>query len=96
MSQSTNVCPVRSLENNVWAKSKDYKKALQSNLKDIFEKILDELEQNPYQPPTEKLLGYPIPTFSKRVNIKHRIVYNVDNENNVVKILSMWSHYETI
>jgi len=49
--------------------SKDYKKALQSNLKDIFEKILDELEQ---------------------------IVYNVDNENNVVKILSMWSHYETI
>lgn len=76
--------------------SKDYKKALQSNLKDIFEKILDELEQNPYQPPTEKLLGYPIPTFSKRVNIKHRIVYNVYNENNVVKILSMWSHYETI
>lgn len=76
--------------------SKDYKKAFQSNLKDIFEKILDELEQHPYQAPTEKLLGYPVPTFSKRANIKHRIVYNVDDENKVVKILSMWSHYETI
>ena len=76
--------------------SKDYKKAFQSNLKDIFEKILDELEQHPYQAPTEKLLGYPVPTFSKRVNIKHRIVYNVYDENRVVKILSMWSHYEKI
>lgn len=54
------------------------------------------LKENPYQnpPPYEKLQGVLLGAYSRRINIKHRLVYQVYEEEQVVKILSMWTHYE--
>lgn len=64
---------------------------------DIKTKALIEIiKKNPYQnPPSyEKLLGDLEGAYSRRINIKHRLVYEVYEEEKVVKIISMWSHYE--
>ncbi len=54
------------------------------------------LEQNPYHnpPPYEKLVGDLQGAYSRRINLKHRLVYQVFDDTLIVKILSLWSHYE--
>ncbi len=58
--------------------------------------LIDLLRENPYQsPPTwEKLQGDLLGAYSRRINIKHRLVYQVFEAEKVVKIISMWTHYE--
>jgi len=75
---------------------KDAKKLAQSNLKKNAEKILEILKNDPFQkyPPYERLLGDLSGAFSRRVNIQHRIVYQVYEEEKVVKVIRMWTHYE--
>ncbi len=57
--------------------------------------LLDIIRENPFQnpPPVEKLKGMEA-TYSRRINIQHRFVYQVDTENRRIKILSIWTHYE--
>lgn len=58
--------------------------------------LIDLLCDNPFQnpPPYEKLLGELSGAYSRRINIKHRLVYSVSEETKTVKIISMWTHYE--
>jgi toxin YoeB len=75
---------------------KDAKKLKASGLKSKAEKLLGVLEENPYQnpPPYEKLVGDLAGAYSRRINIQHRIVYQVIEKENLVKVLRMWTHYE--
>lgn len=75
---------------------KDAKKLSTSGLKSKAEEIIDILKTNPYQnPPSyEKLLGDLSGAYSRRSNIQHRIVYQIINDDKVVKVLRMWTHYE--
>ena len=75
---------------------KDARKLASSNLKKKAQELLDILEQDPFQdyPPYEKLLGDLTGSFSRRINIQHRIVYQVIPEEQIVKVLRMWTHYE--
>jgi toxin YoeB len=75
---------------------KDAKKLSQSNLKRKAQEILQTLEVDPFvdYPPYEKLLGDLTGAYSRRINIQQRIVYQVYEKENVVKILRMWTHYE--
>ena len=58
--------------------------------------LIDPLRENPFQnpPPYEKLQGDLQGAYSRRINIKHRLVYEVMDDQKSVKILSMWTHYE--
>lgn len=58
--------------------------------------LIELLREDPYRtpPPCEKLQGDLLGAFSRRINIKHRLVYQVYEEERTVKIISMWSHYE--
>lgn len=58
--------------------------------------LIDLLRENPYQspPPFEKLQGDLLGAYSRRINIKHRLVYQVIEEEQAIKIISMWTHYE--
>lgn len=75
---------------------KDAKKIKQAGLKDNAVKLLAIIKENPFQnPPSyEKLVGDLSGAYSRRINIKHRLVYQVIEAEKVVKILSMWTHYE--
>lgn len=75
---------------------KDARKLADAGLKRKAEELLAVLRNNPFQnpPPYEKLLGDLAGTYSRRINIKHRLVYEVFEKEKVVKILRMWSHYE--
>lgn len=75
---------------------KDAKKLSGSGLKSKAEEIIDILKQNPYQtpPPYEKLVGDLSGTYSRRLNIQHRIVYQILNDDKIVKVIRMWTHYE--
>jgi len=73
---------------------KDLDKLKQANLADKARALKDILAENPFQPPYEKLTGNLAGTYSRRVNIQHRLVYMVDEEKQEVKILRMWTHYE--
>lgn len=59
-------------------------------------KLIDIIRENPYQnPPSyEKLVGDLDGAYSRRINIHHRLVYQVDDNNKTIKIVSMWTHYE--
>lgn len=61
-----------------------------------IKKLLEILETNPFQnpPPYEKLTGEFRGRFSRRINAKHRLVYEVLKEQRIVNILQMWTHYE--
>ena len=74
---------------------KDSLKLASSGLKDKAEKLLTVLAENPYQSPPsfEKLRGTSTPVYSRRINIHHRLVYQVFEDERVVKILRMWTHY---
>jgi len=75
---------------------KDAKKLASSNLKPQAQRILDLLAINPYQnpPPYEKLVGDLAGAYSRRINIQHRLVYQVLDSLKTVKIIRMWTHYE--
>jgi len=75
---------------------KDAKKLAASGLKEKAEAIIQILSKNPYQTPPsfEKLVGDLTGAYSRRINIQHRLVYQVLNDEKVVKIIRMWTHYE--
>ena len=75
---------------------KDIEKIKQNKLEKKVKGLIEVLRNNPYQnpPPYEKLLGDLSEYYSRRINIQHRLVYQVLEEKNVVRILSLWSHYE--
>ena len=75
---------------------KDAKNLKSANLWKNVEKLFDILRQNPFQnpPPYEKLVGDLEGAYSRRINIQHRLVYQINKEEKVVRILRMWTHYE--
>lgn len=75
---------------------KDAKKAASSGLKPKIQKILKIIEENPFEeyPPYEKLVGSLEGAYSRRINIQHRLVYQVYEEEKIVKVIRMWTHYE--
>ncbi len=75
---------------------KEAKKIAQTGLKEQVEGLLDILSINPFQshPPFEKLVGDLEGAYSRRINIKHRLVYQVYKQSKTVKIIRMWTHYE--
>ena len=72
---------------------KDLDKLKQAGLSQKAKQIVDSLKDNPYCLPYEKLVGNLKGFYSKRINIQHRIVYKVDEEEKIVLVVSMWSHY---
>jgi len=75
---------------------KDAKKLSIAGLRKKAEELLKILGDNPYQkpPPFEKLVGELSGAYSRRINIKHRLVYQILDEEKVVKVIRMWTHYE--
>jgi len=75
---------------------KDAKRLAQSDLKKKAANILDIIRNNPYQnPPTyEKLVGDLLGAYSRRINIQHRLIYQVLESEKTVKVIRMWTHYE--
>ena len=75
---------------------KDAKKLSSAGLRSKAEQLLDILRENPYQspPPFEKLIGDLSGAYSRRINIQHRLVYQIIDDKKVVKIIRMWTHYE--
>jgi toxin YoeB len=75
---------------------KDAKKLAESGLKLKAQALLDVLAENPWQnpPPYEKLRGDLAGACSRRINIQHRLVYQVLDEIKTVKVIRMWTHYE--
>jgi Txe/YoeB family toxin of toxin-antitoxin system len=75
---------------------KDAKKLSASGLREKAEKLLKILRVNPYQtpPPFEKLIGDLAGAYSRRINIQHRIVYQVIDNEKIVKVIRLWTHYE--
>jgi toxin YoeB len=75
---------------------KDARKLASSNLRDKAQALLNILQVNPFQnpPPYEKLIGDLDGAYSRRINIQHRLVYEVIESEGTVKILRMWTHYE--
>ena len=75
---------------------KDAQKLAAAGLKPKAKLLLDILAENPFQnpPPYEKLVGDLAGAYSRRINIKHRLLYQVLEEIGTVKVLRMWTHYE--
>ena len=78
------------------AAAEDIPKLKAAHLDTKAKRLIDVLRQNPFQtpPPYEKLRGNLEGAYSRRLNIKHRLVYQVLREQETVKIISMWTHYE--
>jgi toxin YoeB len=76
--------------------AKDAKKLKRSGLKPKTEVLLAILSSDPFQspPPFEKLVGDLAGAFSRRINIQHRLVYQVLRRERIVKVIRMWTHYE--
>jgi Txe/YoeB family toxin of toxin-antitoxin system len=74
---------------------KDAKKVRSSGLKSKVEKLLNVLKEDPFRtyPPFEKLVGELEGAYSRRINIQHRLVYQVYKDKKVVKVIRMWLHY---
>jgi toxin YoeB len=75
---------------------KDYQRVERSHFRKKVKEILTILENNPYQTPPffEKLSGDMDECYSRRINDQHRLVYTIDDEEQCVCILRMWTHYE--
>ncbi len=75
---------------------KDAKKIAGSGLKDKAQALIDILAGDPFQnpPPYEKLVGDLAGAYSRRINIQHRLVYEVFKKERKVRVLRMWTHYE--
>ena len=76
--------------------AKDARKLKRAGLKPKAEVLLEILAADPFQlpPPFEKLVGDLAGSFSRRINIQHRLVYQVLRRERIVKVLRMWTHYE--
>ncbi len=74
---------------------KDSKKLAAAGLRPKVEQLFIIIRENPYQnpPPYEKLMGDLAGAFSRRINIQHRLVYQVLEEEKIVKVIRMWTHY---
>lgn len=75
---------------------KDAGRLAAAGLRSRAERLLALLTENPFQtpPPYEKLVGDLSGAYSRRINIQHRLVYQVDKETNTVKVIRLWTHYE--
>ena len=75
---------------------KDAKKLLAAGLKPKAQELLALLSEDPFRnpPPYEKLVGDLAGAYSRRINIQHRLVYEVLSQERVVRVLRMWTHYE--
>ncbi len=75
---------------------KDARKIADAGLKLKAEKLIEILQSNPFQkpPPYEKLVGDLSGAYSRRINIQHRLVYQILEKAKIVKIIRMWTHYE--
>lgn len=75
---------------------KDARNLASSGLKDKAQTLLNVVTENPFQnpPPYEKLVGDLAGAYSRRINIQHRLVYEVLQSERTVKVLRMWTHYE--
>ncbi len=75
---------------------KDAQKLASSGLEEKAKNLLEIVESNPFQnpPPYEKLVGDLAGAYSRRINIQHRLVYQVLEKEHVVKVLRLWTHYE--
>lgn len=75
---------------------KDAKNISQSGLKEKTQGLLSMVKENPFQnpPPYEKLVGDLAGAYSRRINIQHRLVYQVLEAEKKIKIIRMWTHYE--
>ncbi len=75
---------------------KDAKKLAAADLKAKAQELLSVLADNPFRnpPPYEKLVGDLSGAYSRRINIQHRLVYQVLEAEHTVKVLRMWTHYE--
>jgi toxin YoeB len=75
---------------------KDARKLATSGLKNKAQELLTIIEANPFQnpPPYEKLVGDLAGAYSRRINIQHRLVYQVLEKEKSIKVLRLWSHYE--
>lgn len=76
--------------------AKDAKKLRRSGLRPKAEVLLEIIRTDPFQspPPFEKLVGDLAGAYSRRINIHHRLVYQVLRRERIVKVLRMWTHYE--
>ncbi|TVQ05386.1 MAG: Txe/YoeB family addiction module toxin [Balneolaceae bacterium] len=74
----------------------DAKKAASSGLRPKIEELLNILKENPFEeyPPYEKLVGSLEGAYSRRINIQHRLVYQVLENEKTVKVIRMWTHYD--
>ena len=75
---------------------KDAKKIAEAGLRGKSESLLAILSRNPHQnpPPYEKLIGDLAGAYSRRINIQHRLVYQILQKERTVKVIRMWTHYE--
>ena len=75
---------------------KDAKQIAAAGLRQKAEQLLEILSKNPFQtpPPFEKLIGDLSGAYSRRINIQHRLIYQVLEERRTVKVIRMWTHYE--
>ena len=72
---------------------KDLEKLKQAKLGEKAKQLVEDLKIDPYNSTVEKFKGNLKGFYSKRINIQHRLVYSIDDENKIVSIVSMWSHY---
>ena len=77
---------------------KEIRKLKENRLSEKAKSLIDLIKINPYQtpPPYEKLTGDLKGLYSRRINIQHRLIYKVDEDKQIIKIISLWSHYENI
>ena len=75
---------------------KDAKKLSASGLKKKAQELLELIKENPYKnpPPYEKLVGDLSGAYSRRINIQHRLVYQVYENKHTIKVIRLWTHYE--
>jgi toxin YoeB len=75
---------------------KDARKLSASGLKSKAQELLEIIKKNPYQnpPPYEKLVGDLAGAYSRRINIQHRLVYQVYEKEHIIKVIRLWTHYE--
>ena len=75
---------------------KDAQKIASANLRPQAERLLDIIAKNPFQspPPYDKLIGDLAGSYSRRINIQHRLVYQVYRAERIIKVIRMWTHYE--
>lgn len=75
---------------------KDIEKLKENKLESKAKKLVEIIKENPFQnpPPYEKLVGNLEGLISRRINIQHRLIYQVLEDKKVIRIISLWSHYE--